>query len=523
MGVEIDGARRNDPARPRKLRLLVFIVAYNAERTIDSVLTRIPDSLKDLYDVEVLAIDDASSDRTFDTAYASLPQHNSRFPVVILRNPVNQGYGGNQKIGFFYAMQKGFDVVALVHGDGQYAPECLPELMNPLRRGETDAVFGSRMLSRGAARKGGMPLYKFVGNKVLTTIQNALLGMELSEFHSGYRLYSVAALRRVPFHLNTNDFHFDTEIIIQLCIAGLRIREIAIPTYYGDEICHVNGMAYAWNVVFTTLRARSQELGVFYDRKFDCRASEAPSPYQEKLGFSSPHSEALARIKPGTRVVDIGAGDGHLAKALTSVGCTVIGIDHARPGSATAFAEFLEADLNAPLPARLFAGADTVLMLDVIEHLHDPEAFVDALRSAPTLSADTAILASTGNVAFLPTRLGLLLGLFNYGRRGILDRTHTRLFTFGTFRGLFEQAGFDVSTVKGIPAPFPLALGHGVVARMLLLLNRLAIRIRAPLFAYQVFLVARKRPVLADLLQNAEAHSAERIANRPSLPTAAAG
>ncbi len=520
MGLEI---AQHDPARPRKLRLLVFIVAYNAERTIDSVLNRIPDSLKDVYDVEVLAIDDASSDGTFDAAYASLPQHSTRFPVVILRNPVNQGYGGNQKIGFFYAMQKGFDVVALVHGDGQYAPECLPELMAPLRRGEAEAVFGSRMLTSGAARQGGMPLYKFVGNKVLTTIQNALLGTALSEFHSGYRLYSVAALRRIPFHLNTNDFHFDTEIIIQLCIAGLRIREIAIPTYYGDEICHVNGLAYAWNVVITTLRARSQELGVFYDRKFDCRARKAPSPYQAKLGFSSPHSEALARIKPGSRVVDIGAGDGHLAEALATAGCTVIGLDRTRPESAGKFTDFLEADLNAPLPAHLFAGVNTVLMLDVIEHLHDPEAFVDALRSSPTLSAETWILASTGNVAFLPTRLGLLLGLFNYGPRGILDRTHTRLFTFGTFRGLFEQAGFDVLANKGIPAPFPLALGHGLVARVLLLLNRIAIRIRAPLFSYQVFIVARKRPVLADLLQDAEAHSAERVANRPPLPTAAAG
>ena len=101
------------------------------------------------------------------------------------------------------------------------------------------------MLNRGAARQGGMPLYKF-GNKILTGFQNRMLRTNLSEFHSGYRIYSIAALKKVPFDRNTNEFHFDTAVIIQLIKAGLRIRELPIPTYYGDEICHVNGLKYAW-------------------------------------------------------------------------------------------------------------------------------------------------------------------------------------------------------------------------------------------------------------------------------------
>ena len=192
----------------------------------------------------------------------------------MLFNPVNLGYGGNQKIGFFYAIKNEFDYVALVHGDGQYAPECLPELVGPLASGEADAVFGSRMMTRGSARKGGMPLYKFVGNKILTAFQNSLLRSGLSEFHSGYRLYTVDALRRIPFQLNTNDFHFDTEIIIQLIVGGWRIKELPIPTYYGDEICHVDGLKYAKDVLIATLKARAQELSIFYDRKFDCLQSE---------------------------------------------------------------------------------------------------------------------------------------------------------------------------------------------------------------------------------------------------------
>jgi glycosyltransferase involved in cell wall biosynthesis len=130
------------------------------------VLVRIPSSLRDDYAIETLVIDDSSRDRTFEKSLelrgAALP-----FPLHVLFNPVNQGYGGNQKIGYHFAIRNGFDFVALVHGDGQYAPECLPDLVRPLRDGQADAVFGSRMLQRGAALRGGMPFYKYVGNRIL--------------------------------------------------------------------------------------------------------------------------------------------------------------------------------------------------------------------------------------------------------------------------------------------------------------------------------------------------------------------
>src|SRR5690348_6495568 len=159
-----------------KQRVLVFVVAYNAETTIGEVLARIPAQLGHEYELEILVIDDASQDRTFERG-AAIEQSNALpFPLTVLRNPDNQGYGGNQKIGYHYALQNRFDFVALLHGDGQYAPECLPQLLAPLRAGEADAVFGSRMLEPGAARRGGMPLYKFVGNRILTWLENRLLG-----------------------------------------------------------------------------------------------------------------------------------------------------------------------------------------------------------------------------------------------------------------------------------------------------------------------------------------------------------
>ena len=215
-------------------RFLIFVIAYHAEATLRSVLERIPRSIFNTLQTEVLVVDDASADRTFEIGSEYRDAH-PEMRLTVLRNQFNQGYGGNQKVGYAFAIANGFDYVAMVHGDGQYAPEELPKLLQPLLDGEAEAVFGSRMLTRYGALRGGMPLYKFVGNKILTTLQNALLGAKLSEFLSGYRLYSTAALRKLPFELNSNDFHFDTEIILQLLNAKMRIRELAIPTTTGTR------------------------------------------------------------------------------------------------------------------------------------------------------------------------------------------------------------------------------------------------------------------------------------------------
>lgn len=479
-------------------RVLIFIVAYNAERTIQEVIRRIPPSLAD-YDTEILIIDDSSHDRTFERAHDLEKAGECPYPITILYNPVNQGYGGNQKIGFHYAIQEGFDVVALVHGDGQYAPERLPDLLEPLVNGEADAVFGSRMMTRFAALQGGMPLYKYAGNKILTGIQNWLLRSHLSEFHSGYRLYSVEALRKIPFERNTNDFHFDTEIIIQLFLAGLRVKELPIPTFYGDEICHVNGMKYALDVIRATLLSRVQPLGILYERKYEI-ARPGDRPPEPKPDFESPRTLALARIPGGARVADIGCAGEHAGRALTDRGCRVTDIDIAHDDTESAF----------PVAADSF---DYILLLDVLEHLRSPERFLDSLRDSITTGREVKILASTGNIGFIVTRIALMLGWFNYSRRGILDLTHTRLFTFTTFRKLFEQCGFRIDEIRAVPAPFPLAFGNGMLARIAVALNKAFMRLSRRLFAYQIFIVCRPLPTLGTLLASARETRQQKIAN----------
>jgi glycosyltransferase involved in cell wall biosynthesis len=494
-----------------KPRLLILIVAYNAEKTISEVLTRVPARLADDYHVEVLVLDDSSRDRTFEASRDVQRGGDVPFPIHVLINPVNQGYGGNQKIGYHFAIEHAFDFVAMLHGDGQYAPECLPDLVRPLRDGEADAVLGSRMVEPRSALRGGMPLYKFAGNRILSWFQNRMLGASLSEFHSGYRVYSVAALQRIPFELNTNDFHFDTEIIIQLLYARLRIRELPIPTYYGDEICHVNGLRYAANVVKAVLVARTQRIGLFYDRRFDCQPALDTTHYEPKFDYASPHTAAVERVREGARVLDLGCAGGYVGAMLRGrKRCHVTAVDRAPLAPGVELDRFILHDLNDGLEAIDLRGYDYVLLLDVIEHVTSPESLIEDLKRGLGLSPQTTILASTANIGFIVNRLMLLGGQFNYGKRGILDLTHARLFTFASFRRLFEQGGFRVREVKGVPGPFPLALGEGRVSRALIAINGALIRLARGLFSYQMFFVIEPLPSLEYLLRRADEHSATR-------------
>ncbi len=257
-------------------KIAIFVIAYNAETTLKWVIDRIPeDILKKV--TEIFVFDDHSKDRTYEVGL----EHKKTLglkKLKIFRNERNLGYGGNQKRGYNYAISKGFDIVAMLHGDGQYAPEALGALLEPLEKGQADAVFGSRMM--GDPLKGGMPMYKYLGNKFLTFWENIFLGMKLTEFHSGYRLYSCHALKKIPFNLNSNDFHFDTDIIVQFKERGLKIVERPIPTYYGDEISRVNVIKYGLNVLKSVVTYRLHKLGIAGKPQFDMRNASQPQPWQ---------------------------------------------------------------------------------------------------------------------------------------------------------------------------------------------------------------------------------------------------
>lgn len=484
-------------------RLLIFVIAYRAESTLRRVLERIPRSVFAEYDCVVLVVDDASEDRTFAIGREYEAGH-PKIPIIVLRNEYNQGYGGNQKVGYEYAILEDFDFVAMVHGDGQYAPEELPRLVEPLRQGKVDAVLGSRMMERGAALRGGMPLYKFVGNRILTTLQNLLAGTQLSEFHSGYRVYSVAALRKISYRLNSDDFHFDTQIILQLRSAGMRILELSIPTYYGDEICHVNGLKYALNVLLATLRYRAHRSGLLYQRSLD-PGEQGNTHYDLKLGYPSSHTYALESVPAGARVIDIGSGPAGLARELSKKGCRVTVVDRWAPQAVGADIEVVVQDLDEPL-GFIIGDCEYILLLDIIEHLRSPESFLERLRKQFPHEPKRLVL-TTPNVAFVVQRLLLLLGQFNYGKRGILDLTHCRLFTFRSIRRLLRETGFRVDLVRGVPAPFPKVLGNGLLGRTAIYFNLALIAVSKSLFSYQIYIEADTTPDVDFVLHNTQRFS----------------
>jgi len=279
---------------PGSDRILVFVVAFEAERHIESVFDRIPGEIFADPAVHVLCIDDASQDSGAEVLMEWVRQHALEDRITVLRNPVNQGYGGNQKLGYRMAVDRGYDLVILLHGDGQYAPELLPEIIATWRGGDADVILGSRMLEPGGARRGGMPLYKWVGNRVLTTFQNRLTGEGLSEYHTGYRAYTTRFLSSVPFEMNTNDFHFDTDILLQAAHVDARIVEIPIPTRYGDEECRVPGLRYFRDVVGSTLRFKLHQMGMLCSLKL---RHLKPLRYQDKTAVPySSHAMALEEV-----------------------------------------------------------------------------------------------------------------------------------------------------------------------------------------------------------------------------------
>ncbi|MEP6624072.1 MAG: bifunctional glycosyltransferase/class I SAM-dependent methyltransferase [Acidimicrobiia bacterium] len=429
-------------------RIGILVVAYNAASTLASVLDRIPSDFMPRIS-KVMVNDDCSADPTYlvGLGYRQLHAH---VPLEIIRHDVNLGYGGNQKAGYNWAIEQGLDIVVLLHGDGQYPPEMLADIVDPIERGECEAVFGSRMLVPGEARKGGMPYYKYIGNRILTGFQNGVVGTDLSEWHSGYRAYSVEALKRVPFNDNVDGFAFDTQIILQFHEAGQRMKEIPIPTYYGDEICYVNGMKYAKDVVKDVLRYRAHKAGLGTGET----AFASHQEYEQKVGDDTSHARIVQWLerRPASKILDLGCADGRLGERLRTLGHTVVGVDLSEAeGVAGRLDAFVQANLDQGIPDEVGDGVDIVLAAEVLEHVRDPGGLLEQARAR--LNQNASVIVSVPNFAHWYPRSRVALGRFDYDQRGILDRDHVRFFTRKSFERLLESAGFAVrrSATVGVP------------------------------------------------------------------------
>jgi glycosyltransferase involved in cell wall biosynthesis len=212
----------------KKTKIVVVMPAYNAAKTIEKTYRDIPKEWVD----EIIVVDDASSDETVKIA--------KKLRLEVFTHPANLGYGGNQKTCYWEAFKKNPDIVVMVHPDYQYDATLIPDLVKPIIDGRFDIMLGSRIRTRKEALEGGMPWWKYLGNRFLTLIENIVLGLNLSEYHTGFRAYTKKVLTTVPFGRFSNDFVFDQQILISAIVNGFKIGEIPVPIRYFPEASSAN-------------------------------------------------------------------------------------------------------------------------------------------------------------------------------------------------------------------------------------------------------------------------------------------
>lgn len=241
-------------------KVIVVFPAYNAEKTIERTFNEIPLDIVD----EVILVDDCSNDNTIGIAERLGIHH-------IIRHDVNKGYGGNQKTCYNKALELRGDIIIMLHPDYQYTPLLVPAMAHIIASGVFPVVFGSRILGNGA-RRGGMPLYKYLFNRFLTLTENIILHRKLSEYHTGYRAFSADVLRNINYKANSDDFVFDNQVIAQIFMAGYDIAEVTCPTKYFDEASSINfsrSMKYGFGVIGTAFKYRLHKWRIRRFKLFD--------------------------------------------------------------------------------------------------------------------------------------------------------------------------------------------------------------------------------------------------------------
>ncbi len=258
-------------------KLIVIMPAYNAEKTLRQTYSELPHDYVD----EVILVDDSSQDSTSEIA--------RELGITTIIHAENKGYGGNQKTCYREALRHGADIVVMVHPDYQYSPRLVTAMASMISSGHYDVVLGSRILG-GKSRKGGMPLYKYISNRFLTFFENVMLGVKLSEYHTGYRAFSREVLESLPIERNSDDFVFDNEMLAQAVFFGFEIGEISCPTRYFEEASSINfsrSVKYGLGVLSTALKFVLQKAGVLSSPLFspigkNCKARKTDAAQPEK-------------------------------------------------------------------------------------------------------------------------------------------------------------------------------------------------------------------------------------------------
>ncbi len=243
-------------------KIVCVLPAYNAAKTLEKTLSSVPSGIVDLY----ILVDDVSKDETVQEA----KRLSEKYPLEVVQHTINRGYGGNQKTCYRAALARGADVVVMLHPDYQYEPKLLPALTSLVSSEVYDASLGSRILG-GHALKGGMPIYKYISNRLLTAFENLLIGQKLSEYHTGYRAFSKRVLESLSLEKNSDDFVFDNEMLVQAHIAGFSIGEVSVPTKYFEEassISFARSVTYGFGVLRCSLEGFLARFRIYKHSRF---------------------------------------------------------------------------------------------------------------------------------------------------------------------------------------------------------------------------------------------------------------
>ena len=480
-------------------KVLVCIFSIHDEKSALDMLKKIPEAvIKSNH--EILILIDGSKETEFQPA-TKMVEGFELLNIQILIIAEGLGYGGSQKLAFHYAIKQEFDLIIVIDGSGQYFPEDIENLMSSLIGSNAQAVMGSRFLSRTKEMRSQMSFYRYFGNLAVSFLQNKILGLKFSEFHSSLRAFRVKSLEKIPFSFNSNGRQFDTEVLIQLNLKSFQVIEIPVSFIERFRTKVMEYLRYGIDVVQLSINFRLHMMSIFYERKFDI--SSSVDKYTLKAGYPSSHQFTLNEVRANSRVLDVGCGNSLVGSELMKLGCWVEAIDCENSKGLNRINKFTKMNLNDESKNILIHSFDYVLLLDVLEHLEEPERFVWNLRTQAHGKRPN-IIVSVPNIGFFVMRLQLLFGRFNYGIKGILDLGHRRLFTFYTIRKMFEDAGFEVLKCKGIPAPYPEAIGKNMLSLSLLKINSFLIKIFPKLFSYQVFMVVVPLPTLDFLLKNSK-------------------
>jgi SAM-dependent methyltransferase len=423
---------------------------------------------------EILVVHERS--RAWSDEDAAELARTSRVPLKFHRNPREYAYGDARKAAFEYVIARNFAHVICVRAEDRHPITALPELLKSVDAHPADLIIAARTDGKSDRRIG-------------TGIHERLLKLGISDYQSSYRIYPTAALRALPFQLNADDRSFDTELLIQCRGLGVGIREVQIPDTW-NEWDHLGARLRA--VTRSGLAAVGYRLHQLHVTRRGQYLIDHDIQYTLKYSSTGSHMQIVNSIRPNTRVLDLGCSQGLLARPLFEKQVRVTGVDVQPESNVTGeMSEYFQRDLEEPCELPIGRIFDYVVVADVIEHVKNRSQLIRSARRY--LKEGGRLIISTGNVAIWFYRLSLLAGRFEYGPRGILDRTHVHLYTRDTFRREVERAGFHVLEERCTSLPFEVVFqstGRSVWVRRIAKLYHLMARVWPEMFAYQFILEA---------------------------------